>query len=122
LYWISGDNYDYAEGKARIGGTKDAEVFDADIARGCVLWWRREKYITKEQARELWDLNCYDDSSGRAFYDAAYAAHCDPELLSSCEVTSRAVFTAQAVLNRLVEELEARDFRAAAGAWFRRAA
>jgi hypothetical protein len=119
---MSGDNYSYAEEKASIGGTKHARVFDEDIARGYVLWWRREKYLTKEQARDLWELDCYDDTSGGTFYAAAHTELRDPELVSCCEVTGYGVFTAQAVLNRLVADLEAKDFRESSRQWFGRAA
>ncbi|HWA29028.1 MAG TPA: hypothetical protein VG734_25480 [Lacunisphaera sp.] len=119
LYWMSGYNYSYAEQKARIGNTHGAREFDRDIASGCVLEWRRGKDISKEDARYLWTMVGESESE---FMSAAYEALSDSEPLESVEVTGRCVFTAQAVLTRLVEELEARDFRASAGAWFRRAA
>lgn len=118
LYWMSTTSYDCATEKAKIGGGLEKE-FDADIARSTVLFWRRNDYINRDQARALWHAA---DNSESYFATSVYEETGDCELCSGGMVTSRCVFSACAILARLCVCLEERDFRVLSLEWFRRAA
>lgn len=115
LYWMAHASYGYATEKASIGDSV-ARTWDEDCARGEILYQRRHRGITREQARRLWDATFATD--GSSFAHDVYDATGDSELCRMGVVTDERVFMAQAVLARLVFELEARDFRAKARSRF----
>jgi hypothetical protein len=108
LGWLRGTNYDYAEEKASIGSTcsEMARGHDVDVARADVLYWRRQKELDRETAREAWDLLGDDE-----FHDAQrllYQRTGDCELTIGTCTRSR-VIMAQACITKLCELLDARE-------------
>lgn len=120
VYWMATRSYSYAKEKAHIGNTAPDE-WDVACARGAILWNRRVDQISKEHARELWDL-LSDDLSHGEFSARVYELTGECELCGMGMVTAKSVFMATAVLRRLVHFFEAEGFRASAAEWFRRAA
>ncbi len=118
LYWIACAGYDYATAKAARGTGNSAREFDVEVARHCVLYHRRNGTLTRDEAQQLWDFLKSDDANAVTFQAEVYEVTADSELCSMGEVSSSRVLVAQAVLRRLVAELEARDFRTKARGWF----
>ncbi len=117
VYWMATRSYGYAREKASRGDTP-ATDWDARTARERVIWMRRDKELTKEAARcivDLLDLACDPFEFREALYDAC----ADCEALGAGEVVAGRVYLATAVLRKLTELIEERDFRSASRGWFR---
>jgi hypothetical protein len=114
--------YDYAEEKASIGSSnKIGTEFDARVAMSYVLEWRRSRMVAKEEARSLYDGLRWGWSQ-HEFVEAVREAFGDCDHYSAGEVTASSVFTAQAILRRLLECLEQADFQRSSREWFQRGA
>ncbi len=120
LYWMATRSYSYAGEKAGMGNT-EAEEWDAECARACVLEHQKDETFTTEQTEELLDVLDREDGE-HAFRQAVYETLEDSEYCSMGDVVSRRVIRATAVLRRLTCLLERRDFQSAASSWFRSAA
>lgn len=108
LGWMSGDNYDYAEEKASIGSTcsEMARSVDSDVAESDIVYWRRQKYIDQETARQALDLVKGGDT--HLAQTLIYEKTGDFELsIATC--TNCRVFMAQALITKLCELLDAED-------------
>jgi hypothetical protein len=121
VYWMATRSYGYASEKAHHGDTAPDE-WDEACARGAIVDHRKHDYLTKAQARTLWNLLARGDVRPDEFNAAIYEETDDCELCGMGNVTSRRIFMATAILRRLVWLLEARDMQNAARDWFRRAA
>lgn len=121
VYWMATRSYGYAREKARHGRTAP-DVWDIDCARGDIIWHRRADQLSREHARELWDLLSRGDVGQGEFARDIYELTHDSELCDMGEVISPAVYMATAVLRRLEQLLDRQDFQLAARDWFRRAA
>jgi len=108
LGWLRGDNYGYAEEKASIGSGCSAMARDVDeeLAIASVLWWRRQKSLNAETAREAISLIRDGDatSAQRAIWDGTG----DFELTIG-ECTSPRVILAQACITKLCDLLDAEE-------------
>jgi hypothetical protein len=122
LYWMTDAGPQYAAEKAHHGSSgKIAEEWDAEVALGYVEGWLADERITEDEAETL--RHSVIDGSQQEFLEAVCGCkRLDCEDYEAGTVTAPQVFNAQAVLRRLVAELEARDFRNDARAWFTRAA
>lgn len=114
IRWQARYNADYGAEKANIGDSRGQEWSHLVAARW-VLEWRREKNITNEQAREVW--RALDEHNQTEFLQACHDQDID-DVYDIGMVPAGSVYAAQAVLRRLVAELDARDMRAKARARF----
>lgn len=121
LYWVGTHNYSYAEEKADHGRSGRSRDWDNEVCREEICLWRREKTMEKDIARALFDA-AYDGQNQHEWLAEYWQHGLDSEGASAGEVTPYPIFAAQAVLRRLLAELEARDMRQSAREWFQRAA
>lgn len=122
LYWMANAESSYAREKASIGSSnKIATEWDAEVALWYVHEYGKEGILSDEQVGRL-ERELFQQNGQHEFVQALNDETGDFELLGAGTVTAREVYNAQAALRRLVEELEAIDFRKQSLAWFRRAA
>lgn len=121
VYWMATRSYGYAAEKAHHGRTAPDE-WDADCARGDILWHRRVDQLEKDDARHLWDYLKNGDVGGHELNSEVYERTRDSELCTLGQVTAKSLFMATAALRRLAYLFDCRDMQQASREWFRRAA
>jgi len=111
LGWMRGHSYDYAQEKLSIGtGCRAmAYCFDEEVAQEQIVYWRRQKYIDADTAREAQLLV----RNGEHHEARSVVASANFELDLGMTVDSRVVM-ALAVVTKLCELLDAEEAAARA--------